>query len=50
MKFIDSKNIREYVSDECMLTSWGGKDDYVFQFEPEESSKQVSLMIANVVI
>lgn len=42
MKFVDSKNIREYISEECMLTSWGGSDDYTFQFEPETPSKQVS--------
>lgn len=45
MKFVDSKNIREYVSNECMLTSWGGLDDYTFQFVPEVPVKQVSLII-----
>lgn len=37
MKFVDSKNIREYISTDCMLTSWGGTDDYAFQFEPENA-------------
>lgn len=44
MKFIDSKSISEYISNECMLTSWGGSDDYTFRFEPEASNKQVSFL------
>lgn len=42
MKFIDSKSVHEYVSNECMLTSWGGTDDYTFRFEPETRIEEVS--------
>lgn len=45
MKFIDSKNIGEYVSHECQQRSWGGVDDYTFEFEPEALTKQVSLLL-----
>lgn len=46
MKFIDRKSIGEYISSECMLTSWGGTDDYTFKFEPEAVNKQVSFSLA----
>ncbi|EAA11055.4 motile sperm domain-containing protein 2-like [Anopheles arabiensis] len=35
LRNISSKNIREYIDDDNMPRSWGGKDDYVFQFVPE---------------
>ncbi|KAG4071043.1 hypothetical protein HA402_001480 [Bradysia odoriphaga] len=46
MKFIDSKNIGEYISSECMMRSWGGLDDYTFHFEPEALSKQRALDVS----
>lgn len=45
MKFVDSKNIREYISNDCMLTSWGGADDYTFEFVPEVPAKQVKYFV-----
>ncbi|XP_053672555.1 motile sperm domain-containing protein 2-like [Anopheles nili] len=35
LKNISSKNIREYIDEDNMPRSWGGNDDYVFQFVPE---------------
>ena len=35
MKFIDGKNIHEFVSNDCMLTCWGGTDNYEFEFVPQ---------------
>lgn len=36
MKFVNSKNLHEYVTEENQLTCWGGKDDYTFKFIPEK--------------
>lgn len=33
MRFVNSKNLSEYITEENMLTCWGGKDDYHFKFE-----------------
>ena len=35
IKFVDKKNLSEYVTNDQMLTGWGGKDDYDGTFEPE---------------
>uniref|UniRef100_U5EYC4 Putative phosphatidylinositol transfer protein pdr16 n=1 Tax=Corethrella appendiculata TaxID=1370023 RepID=U5EYC4_9DIPT len=37
LKFTSSKNISEYVDEKNALISWGGKNDYVFKFESENS-------------
>lgn len=36
LRFVNSKNLNEYISEENMLTCWGGKDDYQFKFIPEQ--------------
>lgn len=41
LRNINSKNISEYIDEDNMLKSWGGKDDYVFKFIPE--SQQTKL-------
>lgn len=41
MKFINKKNIKEYVSPENMQRCWGGQDDYVFKFEPQNPKVQI---------
>lgn len=35
MKFLNSKNMKEFINPENMLTCWGGQDEYVFSFVPE---------------
>lgn len=35
LKFISKKNVRQFIDEENMPHEWGGKDDYVFTFEPE---------------
>lgn len=35
---MNSKNLSEYITEENMLTCWGGKDDYEFKFESQKSS------------
>lgn len=35
LRFVNSKNLSEYIAVENILTCWGGKDDYQFKFEPE---------------
>jgi hypothetical protein len=35
MKFINSKTVRQYISDENMPHEWGGLDNYELKFEPE---------------
>lgn len=36
LRFVNAKNLNEYINEENMLTSWGGKDDYQFKFSPEK--------------
>lgn len=36
MRFVSPKNIGEYITEDCQLKCWGGKDDYEFSFEPEK--------------
>ncbi|XP_031618036.1 motile sperm domain-containing protein 2-like [Contarinia nasturtii] len=36
LRFVNSKNLGEYMTEENMLTCWGGKDDYHFKFEPSK--------------
>lgn len=35
LKFINAKNVRQYIDEDNMPREWGGKDDYVFSFVPE---------------
>ncbi|XP_035913828.1 motile sperm domain-containing protein 2-like [Anopheles stephensi] len=45
LRNISNKNIREYIDDDNMPRSWGGKDDYVFEFIPERRrSMELPLM------
>lgn len=37
LRFVNSKNLNEYISEDNMLTCWGGTDDYQFKFSPEEN-------------
>lgn len=34
LRFVNAKNLSEYITEENMLTCWGGKDDYHYKFEP----------------
>lgn len=36
MRFVNQKNLHEYITKENMLTCWGGTDDYEFKFVPEK--------------
>lgn len=36
LRFVTAKNLGEYITEENMLTCWGGKDDYKYTFEPEK--------------
>lgn len=36
MRFVTIKSVIDYVSTDNLLTSWGGTDDYQFDFEPEQ--------------
>lgn len=36
LRFVNAKNLSEYISEENMLTCWGGKDDYHYKFEPSK--------------
>lgn len=36
LRFVNSKNLHEYITEESMLCCWGGKDDYKFRFSPEK--------------
>jgi hypothetical protein len=42
LKSTDSKTIREYIDEENMPVKWGGKDDYVYNFEPEAHSDEMN--------
>lgn len=35
LKFINKKNISEYITPENQQTCWGGKDNYQFVFTPQ---------------
>lgn len=36
LRFVNAKNLNEYINEDNMLASWGGKDDYQFKFIPEK--------------
>lgn len=36
MKFINSKNVKNYISEMHQPREWGGLDDYEIKFVPEE--------------
>lgn len=36
IKFLNKSNLKDYVDSDQALKSWGGKDEYVFSFEPEQ--------------
>lgn len=38
MKFVNKSNVKDYVDLEFALKSWGGKDYYVYHFEPEQKT------------
>lgn len=40
MKFMSKDTLKEVVAPDQALTCWGGKDDYVFEFVPENRSNQ----------
>lgn len=42
MRFVNLKTVTDYIPVENLLTSCGGKDDYVFKFEPEELRVQMN--------
>lgn len=35
LRFVNAKNLSDYITRDNMLTSWGGSDDYEFEFVPE---------------
>lgn len=35
LKFVNVKNIRQYIDDDNIPTSWGGRDNYAYSFKPE---------------
>lgn len=37
LRFVNAKNLNEYITEENMLTCWGGTDDYEFKFSPEQN-------------
>lgn len=37
LKFVSKSNLKEFVSPDQALSSWGGQDSYVFQFVPESA-------------
>lgn len=41
LRVISKKNINEYVERSCCLRSWGGTDNYEFQFVPEKRKATV---------
>lgn len=47
MKFITSKNVRQYIDDEHMPSEWGGLDNYELKFEHEKHSTESMENIAN---
>lgn len=40
MRFVNQKNLNQYIAVENMLTCWGGEDDYTFKFEDEKLSTE----------
>lgn len=43
LKFVNKKNLKEYVSPDQMLRCWGGTDDYTFKFVPQDPKVQILL-------
>lgn len=37
LRFVTSKNVTDYISEDNLLTCWGGTDRYEFEFEPEQT-------------
>lgn len=44
MKFVTKSNVKDYIDSEFLLKSWGGKDPYVFQFEPEQQKNVLPVL------
>lgn len=42
LRFVNAKNLNEYISEDNMLTCWGGTDDYQFKFVPEQIQEPTS--------
>lgn len=38
MKFVNKSSLKEFVPTENALVAWGGTDEYVFTFVPEQRS------------
>ncbi|XP_042873015.1 motile sperm domain-containing protein 2-like isoform X2 [Penaeus japonicus] len=38
IKFVDKKSLKEFVEPDQALVSWGGTDNYEYQFEPEATN------------
>lgn len=47
MKFLNPKNLSEYVDDNNKLSIWGGRDNYTFSFEPTQPKAEQSTMNNN---
>lgn len=43
LRFVNAKNLNEYITEENMLTCWGGNDDYQFKFIPEQQNGPTSM-------
>lgn len=40
LRFVNSKNLNDYITEDNMLKCWGGTDDHHFKFEPEKSVRR----------
>lgn len=38
LKSVTLKNITEFISEDNLLKDWGGSEDYVFKFTPENQT------------
>ncbi|KPI99610.1 Motile sperm domain-containing protein 2 [Papilio xuthus] len=41
MKFVSKDTLKDFVTPEQALTCWGGKDNYTFEFIPENKSNEI---------
>lgn len=45
MKFVNAKNVRQYIDDENIQASWGGKDNYAYSFKPENRPSDENVFV-----
>lgn len=44
---MNAKNVRNYIDDENIPTSWGGRDNYAYSFKPEYRQSDEGVIVSD---